>query len=288
MVSGFIIGAAFWAGILLVFLALFYKPAQLATRVLPYVATRPRRPAPRRRVKALVAKALDAVGSTNASVERRTNLLGDLSLSDFRVRQLQWGTAGFAFGALLVFALVMRGAPVVVALVSIALSLGAGVLGADWDLSARVRRRQKAYTAQLPDVVEILALAAASGESVRVAIERVCAIGEGEIVDELRRTMSEVHAGQPLTGALSEMGQRSGNRHVARFSEAIVTALEQGSGLAASLHAQACDTRDAARRELLETGGKAEIAMMVPVVFIIMPLTVVFTVFPALQALNLN
>lgn len=55
-------------------------------------------------------------------------------------------------------------------------------------------------------------------------------------------------------------------------------AVEQGS-LARSLRAQAHDARDAARRSLLEIGGKAEIAIVIPVVFIIMPLTVVFTVF---------
>lgn len=277
-------GSALVAGVLLVGIAVLYRPTQLADRVLPYVATRTRRPSRRR--AAIVASFLDAVGSTTSSVERRVNMLGAMTVGDFRVRQFQWASVGFAAGCLLAFALVVRGVPLAAAIVGVACFTAAGVLGADWALSRQVDQRSRAYTAQLPDVVEILALAVASGESIRVAIERVCLIGTGEMVDELRRTMSEVHAGQSLPAALTDMGNRSANRNVARFAEAIVSSLEQGSGLAGSLHSQARDARDAARRELLEAGGKAEIAMMIPVVFIIMPLTVVFTVFPALYALS--
>ncbi len=286
MLSGFAAGAALTSGVLLTLIALIYRPAELSARVMPYVATRPKKSSSRGRLSAVFANILEAVGSTTMSVERRTNLLGDMTVGDFRIRQLQSGAIGLVAGALIGFSLITRGVPVLVALTAVLIGVLAGVLGADWGLTHRCEKRKKAYTAQLPDVVEILALAVASGESIRVAIDRVCHIGEGEMVAELRRTMADVHAGTPFTDALDEMGNRSGNRNVARFAEAVVTALEQGSGLAGSLHSQARDARDAARRDLLEAGGKAEIAMMMPVVFIIMPLTVVFTVYPALQALR--
>jgi tight adherence protein C len=38
----------------------------------------------------------------------------------------------------------------------------------------------------------------------------------------------------------------------------------------------------------MESAGKKEIAMMVPLVFGVLPLTVVFAVFPGLAALSLN
>ena len=41
------------------------------------------------------------------------------------------------------------------------------------------------------------------------------------------------------------------------------------------LRAQAQDVRDNAKRELMETAGKKEIAMLAPVVFFILPLTVI-------------
>lgn len=54
------------------------------------------------------------------------------------------------------------------------------------------------------------------------------------------------------------------------------------------LRAQAQDVRDNAKRELMETAGKKEIAMLAPVVFFILPLTVVFAVFPGLSLMRLN
>jgi tight adherence protein C len=40
------------------------------------------------------------------------------------------------------------------------------------------------------------------------------------------------------------------------------------------LRAQAQDAREGAKRELLETSGKKEVAMMVPLVFLILPITI--------------
>ena len=54
------------------------------------------------------------------------------------------------------------------------------------------------------------------------------------------------------------------------------------------LRAQPQDVRDNAKRELMETAGKKEIAMLAPVVFFILPLTVIFAVFPGLSLMRLN
>jgi len=43
-------------------------------------------------------------------------------------------------------------------------------------------------------------------------------------------------------------------------------ATERGTPLVDVLHAQAADVREAGRRELLETGARKEVLMMVPVV----------------------
>ena len=65
-------------------------------------------------------------------------------------------------------------------------------------------------------------------------------------------------------------------------------AIERGTPLADVLRAQAQDARDNAKRELMETAGKKEIAMLAPVVFFILPLTVVFAIFPGLSLLHLT
>ena len=75
---------------------------------------------------------------------------------------------------------------------------------------------------------------------------------------------------------------------MSRFVEGIAVAIERGTPLADVLRAQAQDVRDNAKRELMETAGKKEIAMLAPVVFFILPLTVIFAVFPGLSLMRLN
>jgi tight adherence protein C len=74
---------------------------------------------------------------------------------------------------------------------------------------------------------------------------------------------------------------------VSRFADGVVVALERGTPLVDVLVAQAADVRDSAQRALVESGARREIAMMVPVVFLIMPITLLFAFFPGVVGLNL-
>ena len=108
------------------------------------------------------------------------------------------------------------------------------------------------------------------------------------MTEEIRGLLAEVNAGTPVTVALHEWARATGVAPLARFADATATAIERGTPLAAVLHAQAGDVRDAGRRQLMEEGGRREVAMLVPVVFLILPVTVVFAVFPGIIAINLG
>ena len=63
-------------------------------------------------------------------------------------------------------------------------------------------------------------------------------------------------------------------------------ALERGAPLAAVLRAQAGDARDEAKRTIIELAGRKEIAMLVPLIFMILPVTVAFALFPGYLVLQ--
>lgn len=46
--------------------------------------------------------------------------------------------------------------------------------------------------------------------------------------------------------------------------------------------------REARRRALMETAGRKEIGMMVPVVFLVLPVTVLFAVYPGFAFMRLG
>ncbi|MGN6441288.1 MAG: type II secretion system F family protein [Arthrobacter sp.] len=208
---------------------------------------------------------------------------------DFRAEQLLWAAAGFvvALVVVLVGAAAGRFSPVFAAAVIIG-SAGAGFVLRDYWLGAQVRRRETRMMAEFPSLAELMALAVGAGESATGALDRVCRSANGELSKEFSKILAETRAGKPLVVALQEFSARTDLAPLVRFVDGIVVAVERGTPLADVLRAQAQDVRDSAKRDLMEAAGKKEIAMMVPLVFGVLPLTVVFAVFPGLAAINLG
>lgn len=261
----------------------------LAQRVLPHTEAGWRRAKsrPLGRVVAAVMEMLEALGSSTSSVRRRLSTLGERSVRSFRLQQLEWAGFGLLVALAAALGFAMRGAHLFLCLLVVVAGCCAGALAADSHLTRKVRRHNERLTQELPDVAELLALAVSSGESIRAALERVAAVGDGFLVREIERTLASVWAGAPLAQALSSMSERSGSVEVSRFCDSLVSSMERGTALADVLQTQAQDARDQARRRLLELGGRKEISMMVPVVFLILPVTVLFTLYPGLRALAL-
>lgn len=203
------------------------------------------------------------------------------SLEEFRAEQVLWGGAGLLGGIALAVAASANGdfSPVPL-LVLCVLSTGAGVLARDRWLSREVARREERMMAEFPTIAELLALAVAAGEGAVGALERVTTISRGELARELARALADARAGASLVQALEGMASRTSLPPLARFVDGVAIAVERGTPLADVLRAQAVDVREAGKRALLEAGGRKEIAMMVPVVFLVLPVTVVFALFP--------
>ena len=98
----------------------------------------------------------------------------------------------------------------------------------------------------------------------------------------MRRALAEARTGSGLVQALDGIAERTALSPLARFVDGIAVAVERGTPLADVLRAQAADVREARKRNLLEVGGRKEIAMMVPVVFLVLPVTILFALYPGL------
>lgn len=231
----------------------------------------------------------DVVGGS-ASVSRRLVRLGSpMTLEDFRIRQVVWGGAGFAIaaaGSFLVWT--SRGTSVPILLVLCAFGFVAGVLWCDNHLSGQVRTREEHLQAEFPVVADLLALAVAAGEGPVAGLERIMRVCRGHLSIELGRVLADIRTGTPMAHAFDDLAARTGVTSIARFAEGLAIAVERGTPLIDVLHAQAADVREAGRRELMEVGGRKEIAMMLPVVFLILPVTVVFAFFPGYIGLHLT
>ena len=140
--------------------------------------------------------------------------------------------------------------------------------------------------AEFPTVAELLALAVAAGEGPVGALERVTTVCRGELAKELGRGLADARAGASLVQALHGIGSRTSLPALSRFVDGVAIAVERGTLLADVLRAQAVDVREAGKRALLEAGGRKEVSMMAPVVFLILPVTVLFALYPGLVTLT--
>jgi tight adherence protein C len=230
-----------------------------------------------------------AIGGT-ASVRRRLDQSGrDVTVEEFRVEQVLWGAGGLLVGLFLAVLAASRGSrtsPLGFLILAAVLSLG-GVLARDRALSAAVNRREIRIINEFPTIAELLALAVGAGEGPVAALERVAGLARGELPRELARALAEARAGASVVNALEAMAARTSLPALARFVDGMAIAVQRGTPLADVLRAQATDVREMGRRTLLEAGGRKEIAMLVPVVFLVLPVTVIFALFPGFYSLQL-
>ena len=200
-----------------------------------------------------------------------------------------WGGFGLAAALLLaVLQLLGDGAsPLSVLGAAVAFTVG-GVLGRDRYLTRQVNAREERMLEEFPTIAELLALAVTAGEGPVGALERVHRTSAGELSRELGRALAEARAGASLVQALDGIARRTSLAPLARFVDGVAIAVERGTPLADVLRAQAVDVREAGKRRLLESAGRREIAMMVPVVFFVLPVTIVFALFPGFYGLSLS
>ncbi|WP_286166531.1 type II secretion system F family protein [Arthrobacter sp. AQ5-05] len=237
-----------------------------------------------------VARLSQRLNPSNEAMARRLARAGlGISVLDFRAQQLLWSAGLTLAGAALLGANLVAGRfnPMFAFLVLVSCAVG-GYLLRDWYLGEQTTRRSRRILAQFPTIAELMALAVAAGESTVGSIERVARTSRGALSEEFALTLAHVRAGATLAEALAEMSDRIQLTAMTRFVDAITVAAERGTPIAAVMRAQAQDVRDAAKRELMESAGKKEIGMMVPIVFGVLPLTIVFAVFPGLALIDMN
>ena len=229
------------------------------------------------------AAVLERVLGGTTSVRRRLEQSGSSrTVQEFRVEQLLWAAAGFGLavaGSLLMLAGGSARSPLVLLMFCVSAAVG-GVLLRDNRLTKAVRDREARMLAEFPTVADLLALSVAAGEGPVGALERVARISTGELAHELRRALGDARTGSSLVRALDRIAERTSLPALARFVDGVAVAVERGTPLADVLRAQAADVREARKRNLLEIGGRKEIAMMIPVVFLVLPVTILFALYP--------
>ncbi len=208
----------------------------------------------------------------------------EIDYENFRYRQL---IISFLLATSELFLLLFLEVPLVKIMLVILSSICGAIFVTEKKLDKEIRLHREHLESDFPAVVEMMTLSLSAGESPLMSMERISRTARGSLSREFARVISEVSEGAPFVEALDSMGRRVNSLLVRRFIDALVIAITRGAPVIDVLHSHAREARDFQRNRILAAASKAEISMMIPVVFLILPISILFALWPSLSNLNL-
>lgn len=134
------------------------------------------------------------------------------------------------------------------------------------DITAkRIRLRSERMVSEFCDVVSKLALLTNAGMILHEAWEYVCKDAEGEIYDEMRKTVIEMENGVSEIEAIRRFGNRCIVPEIKKFSSTIIQGLVKGNAeLSQMLQTQSNEVWNEKKQDVLRQGEKAASKLLIP------------------------
>jgi tight adherence protein C len=139
---------------------------------------------------------------------------------------------------------------------------------------------------EIPDFAALLWFAVSAGESLDNALKIAVARSAGYISSEFERVITNVEHGALLQVELQNLAVEAKSEQVRELATKLAVALNNGSALSDLLGDFVQSTTATLRTELLAKAGKNETKMMIPMVFVILPVTVMFALYPSLSLIQ--
>jgi tight adherence protein C len=292
--SGIFLGAIFSFGIVLIANALMQPSLSMSDRISPFVGNGSWAS---RTYTQLVITSISDIFSTRSWAPWSKNIEvlkwlrqseSELSLAGFRRKQISY--SGGALVAAIFWTMLRvasgKGLPLLTASIILIGAFIGGGWYAKWSLANSANKRRKCIEEQLPAVLDLLAFSVAAGEPVLLALRRISSSCSGPLVTEISKVVNSVNSGDGLVPALNQMSTQIESQPLSRAIHALELALERGTPLVQVLRAQAADARAHQVRMLLVLAGHKETTMMLPVVFLILPMIVAVALYPGMIALQ--
>lgn len=202
---------------------------------------------------------------------------------EFRYRQLMASAGAGLIPFLALFLMKLN----LLQAISMSVFMGIGAyLLYDRHLSTLVKNRRDQIEAEFPAIIEMLTLAIAAGETPIGSFARIADRSDAYLAKEFSKVVLQVREGRPFHESLDEMSRSLKSPSIRRFIDALVMALVRGAPIVDVLHRHVAEARINQRNLVMDKAGKAETSMMVPIVFLILPISVLFALWPSINQLS--
>ena len=150
------------------------------------------------------------------------------------------------------------------------------------DTSAKLERALN----ELPELIDLIAVSLRAGDGVYRSFATVIPRCDGEIASEFSKALKSVDNGAAFGTEIKQVAQALPHPQVSEFVAKVCASLERGTPLAQMLSDQGLSVREEIKARLLRQAGRNETRMLIPLVFLILPVTVLFAIYPSLELLN--
>lgn len=139
---------------------------------------------------------------------------------------------------------------------------------------------------ELPEIIDLLVVSLRAGNGIYRSFATVIPHSSGALAEQLARVLRAVELGAAFGNEIKEVSKSLPHPQVSEFVNKVSLALERGTPLAQMLTEQGVSVREEIKSRLLKQAGKNETRMLIPLVFLILPITVLFAIYPSLELLN--
>jgi tight adherence protein C len=159
------------------------------------------------------------------------------------------------------------------------LSLAAGAAGffLPWmTLKSKVRKKEEAILAELPDALDIIAAGIEGGLSLNASLARYASGYRNAFSDEISLAVRQMQLGRSSSEALGEMEAKLDMKEVSSFTGSYLQAEKTGGNVKKVIKAQADEVRKQRFMRLKKQAHEAPVKLLIPLMIFIFP--VVFIV----------
>lgn len=241
----------------------------------------------RERVVAPTVEGMKHVGRLLGPTTRREDLRRRLrtagnprNMDAERFIALQFIGAGGVLGLFITVSLIV---PLTVAtwlIIAIPLVVVA-FFGPELWLRSTISDRKRRIINQLPDMLDMLTISVEAGLGFDAALTKLVRNSRGPLAEEFARALKEIQAGVDRRHALRNLAERTDVPLLNTFIMSIIQAEMFGISIAGVLKTQAREMRLKRRQRAEEQAQKAPVKLVFPLVFCILPTTLIVVVGPA-------
>ena len=139
---------------------------------------------------------------------------------------------------------------------------------------------------ELVNILQMLSIMISAGESPMMALRYISQRSVGYLPNLIKQSFLKYESGNNLTQSLEFIASATGSSALRRLTNSIQIAISRGTPILDVLNNQVQSLNKQINLALLRKSGKSEITLLIPVVFLILPVSISFAIWPSIYGLN--